>query len=167
MPNWCHNTLTISGSKEKVDSFIKENQGNVSEGESLLFSKTVPEPNYEGYTDGSTKTTEDGLPTWFNWRLENWGTKWEPNIESDIEINILETATKTVQTATYYFDTAWGPAITWFEKAVEKYPEIKFCLIYGEVGSDFGGAMVASQGKIISDLEGSAAEYLPEEMMWF
>jgi hypothetical protein len=167
MPNWCHNILTVSGNVEEVDKFISENQGRLDEGEFLLFSKAVPEPKYEGYEDGSNRQTEKGLPTWYDWRVDNWGTKWEPNIGQDAEIESLNGNGQQIKVATYKFDTAWGPAEAWFSKVIEQYKEVKFCLVYGEPGCDFGGSLIASSGEIISDSEGSAREYLESSMMWF
>lgn len=164
MPNWCHNTLTVSGSPEEVDRFIKENTGD--EGESLVFSKAVPEPTYDGYDDGSSRTTKEGLPTWYDWRCENWGTKWDPYLENEAEEKIIESGEEKTKVATYHFDTAWGPGDVWFDKVIAQYKNLKFCLTYGEAGSDFGGAVIADNGEIISNTNGSASDYLSEDMMW-
>lgn len=166
MPNWCHNTLTVSGNVDEVDRFIRENQGNLDEGENLLFSKAVPEPTYEGYDDGSKRMTDEGLPTWHDWRVENWGTKWEPNVDQSADEKVIENGGEKIKIATYYFDTAWGPADIWFEKMITKYSNLKICLTYGEPGGDFGGAIIADKGKIIGNDNGLASDYLSEDMMW-
>jgi hypothetical protein len=167
MPNWCHNTLTVSGDEGEVDRFIKENQGRASQNEFLSFAKSVPEPTYQEYDDGSQRLTKEGLLTWYDWRVENWGTKWEPSIEGPAEEKIVESVKGKTKIATYSFDTAWGPGDVWFEKITSKYKSLKLCLTYGEVGSGFGGAIIADQGKIVSQSEGGAEDYLPEDMRWF
>lgn len=151
MPNWCYNTLIISGQAKEVEKFILDNQGG--EGEPLLFSKSVPEPTYKHYTDSSSKTNPGGPPDWYQWRVTNWGTKWEPNSHRLIEVETIKIDNKELKTATYYFDTAWGPAGSWFEKVITQYKNLKFCLTYSEEAEEFRGSLIAINGEITSHLE--------------
>lgn len=165
MPNWCHNKLIVSGDKEEVDRFIEENRGKEGDGDEqvLLFSKSVPEPEYKEKSDGGP------FPDWYKWRIQNWGTKWEPDCGSPgfIEIKTSEVGGSEIKSATYYFETAWGPGYEWLQKTAPKYPKLRFCLIYGEPGGDYGGIVLYSNGEVMDESEGSAAEYLDPEMMWF
>jgi hypothetical protein len=160
MPNWCENILTVSGPTEEVDRFIKDNLGEDSE--SLAFSKAVPEPTYEGYNGSSHDKTLSGLPTWYHWRIANWGTKWEPDTDLDIERKTNVVDGENFLTATYYFSTAWGPGDVWFEKVVGKYPKLRFSYVYGEPGNNFGGVIVALGGRVTGNIEGETYDFLPE-----
>lgn len=51
-----------------------------------------------------------GHASWYGWRLDNWGCKWEMNItEADKEVLI--------------FETAWACPIPWFKKFSETLPD--------------------------------------------
>jgi hypothetical protein len=162
MPNWCYNTLIVSGSAKEVEKFVLENQGKGED--PLLFSKSVPEPTYEGYTDSSSKTDPDGLPDWCQWRLANWGTKWEPNSAGSVVIEEHKINNQPIKTANYQFETAWGPADVWFKRVIVKYKNLKFCLTYSEEGGDFGGAFVAVGGKIAGHAEDESMSYIPSKL---
>jgi hypothetical protein len=157
MPDWCDNTLIVSGQAKEVEKFILENQGG--QGEPLLFSKAVPEPTYEHYTDSSSKTNPGGLPDWYQWRVSNWGTKWEPNSYRPIDIEEIIINNRKLKSARYNFETAWGPADIWFDQIISKYKSLKFCLTYSEEGNDFGGAVIAANGEITSHSVDSSKEY--------
>lgn len=57
-----------------------------------------------------------GHPTWYEWRCENWGVKWnthEPELKTD-EQECLE----------YEFDTAWNEPVPIFVALSEQFPNI-------------------------------------------
>jgi hypothetical protein len=61
MPNWCSNRATISGPAP----VIREITDILNQEDTPLLAWMVPEPKYEGDQD------------WYNWRVSNWGTKWD------------------------------------------------------------------------------------------
>lgn len=151
MPNWCYNNLSVIGEGPEVNNFIDDNCG-ADEGanpQPLLFSKSVPEPELE----------DDG---WYNWRLDNWGTKWEPNFEGGCQIDVreIDTGGRSLKMATYSFDTAWGPGDRWLEKTATKYPNLTFCLVYSEGGMNFGGSVIYKNGELRDESQGEYADYV-------
>ena len=40
------------------------------------FNKLVPEPEHIEDEGNDSDGVSMKFPAWFNWRLENWGTKW-------------------------------------------------------------------------------------------
>ena len=72
MPNWCYNTLTLTGISDDIHKFYmknKNNDENITDG-ILDFSKSVPRP-------------KEQKENWYDWNCPNWGTKWNAqNISS-------------------------------------------------------------------------------------
>ena len=81
-----------------------------------------------------------GHKDWYNWSIENWGTKWdagESGTNQDTE-NVLDLS----------FDTAWAPPTPWLQKVTEKYRKLKFTLEYTEEGMGFEGKAFAKDGEM-------------------
>lgn len=68
--------------------------------------------NYEKY----------GAKDWYDWCIENWGTKW----------NACETQIDDLNTAEVYFDTAWSSISELVEKLAAQHPECRFEYEYAE-----------------------------------
>lgn len=73
-----------------------------------------------------------GSVNWYDWRCDNWGTKWNAcdvycDWFSDNELF-------------YEFNTAWSAPYGVFEKIAEDYPDISFDVLYADedVGSNCG-----------------------------
>ena len=60
-----------------------------------------------------------GATSWYDWRLQNWGTKW----------NAYHTSTGDMDDEnkyTLYFQTAWSHPYPVLEKLVSMFPELEF-----------------------------------------
>ena len=115
MPNWCMNTATISGPKPVID----EIKAVLADPEKGLLNWMRPMP----------KDQEDN---WYDWCVNNWGTKWdvtEPFVSDDVEEDSV----------TFSFDTAWGPPITAFQHWAERDGRVTYRLSYVEPGMGFVG----------------------------
>lgn len=141
MPNWCSNTLTISGKTHDVARFIEAIQLSDDEqgGESrydLTALYPCPIPQSEINESDSNK-----MPKWWNWRVNNWGTKWPPIIYGEQFSDFLEHYKKgrMYKEVTEYFQTAWSPPLGLMEKIAEMFPELSFELSYYETGCCFKG----------------------------
>src|SRR4051812_36437608 len=101
MPNWCHNTLTVTGEPNDVKSFITKVRGDDTR--PLTFCAHVPEPNYDAEpADESSK-----FPDWYDWRWAHWGTKWDTSFDEELRRPSVDTTKPGV--AVYKFSTAWSP----------------------------------------------------------
>lgn len=74
-----------------------------------------------------------GHRSWYNWRMEHWGTKWELYDFNDVA---LEPGTCDIQ-----FSSAWNPPIPIIKALSEQYPDLQFGLVYCELGNWFAGAV--------------------------
>lgn len=163
MPNWhhgryntskqCHNRLTVLGEKSAVDQFFEENKGEGEEGEivPLSFSRAIPEP----------KERRD-IVDWYGWRIHNWGTSSVLRADDIQVISRLDNESDK-KTLTYIFSTAWAPPEVWLEKVASKYPDLIFCMAYGEVGVNLGGSDIYKQGILVDSSEGKAYDYIKED----
>ena len=145
MPNWCSNEVQFDGSEEDIAKF-KEECFTDRKGVAVLdFSKVLPEPDYDKpkkdgtHNNGVQTELHSVMPDWWNWRNENWGTKWNlvPDHDGDL------TAYKTVEDGEDFimleFDTAWSPPEGIYEAIVEKYPDLSVNWFYREDGVQISG----------------------------
>lgn len=138
MPNWCNNVLQVLDDK-KIDlkkdlNKFKDETGDID------FQKILPCPE-EFYKDDR----------WYNWCVNNWGTKWSCDGCSFSEDG------KSVS-----FSTAWSPPIG-VVKELSKILDCDLRLIYSEPGMNFHGEYQVFKDGYISD-DCYSLEELPEEL---
>lgn len=141
MPNWCETDVDIEfTSTEEFNKFL-EIAGDPDEHEKYrnnedeftgLFDRFVPTPPEMLGADGG----------WYDWRLENWGTKWNPDIRS------FNTGNNHVHLC---MDTAWAPPREFFEKLSEMFPSATIKGMYLEEGMSFCGRFSITNGMTIDE----------------
>ena len=82
---------------------------------------------------------EDHLNDWYEWSIENWGTKWD--IYDGVEDPVVKLE-EDVYKQSYHFETAWAEPTKAVEAMVEQYPELNFKLFYDEPGMGHHGVTV-------------------------
>ena len=153
MPNWCSNYLTIVGSKEeieKVRDYVSRKETTEQGPVFYPFSFESILPTPPDALDGRDPFKKDG---WYNWRVDNWGTKWELNaleIHTDYYAVSEDNDTWCV---TYGFNTAWGPSTGITELVAKAFPTVWIHHSYDEPGMDFSGYQVYLDGECIDDTE--------------
>ena len=125
MPNWCNNTMTIS---HPDPAMMEKVAAAWNSGEFL--SVMVPQPDYPGYKDCEIK---DGMPDWWTWRVNNWGTKWDVGYSAELD----NKATIKEGEISVGFDSAWSPPIQAYDSLVEQGFSVR--AYYYEPGMDFCG----------------------------
>jgi len=139
MPNWCDNTVYISHEDpKKIQALVDAWKAN------KFFGTIHPEPDYtkvkvkptfdmSGMTGKASPEYVDPESAWWDWRVQNWGTKWEITTDeayidiSDNEIRVC-------------FSTAWSPPTGIFDKLVEQGYGVN--ALYYEGGCAFCGQYV-------------------------
>jgi len=145
MPNWCDNELWIKPNngprskreyKEICDIITKSTEKTE---DCMLLSAFVPMPKD---LDGTTAPSEE--PNWYDWCVENWGTKW------DVDVNIED---MDKESAWMTFNTAWGPPVPWLKHIAKRFPKVRFQLKYQEDSMCFFGVATANQdnGKVVDE----------------
>ena len=124
MPNWCLNKLTIEHDDiETVNEFVEAYKSGST------IEHYLPTPKNE---DGSLDDD------WWDYRVNNWGTKWDIGSGKD-ESNGLH-PTVVGNQATMSFDSAWAPPIGFYERLVEL--GFKVEASYFEPGMGFAGRWI-------------------------
>ena len=154
MPNHCHNRVTIYSQDEATI----ENLKNLFEDENI-FTQIIPEPDWANTplltSDNhfGTKYGNDGeLPQyvedpwkrlvfkstditdqrWYDWRIQNWDTKWDAyDVQVDGGFDDDE--------LTIEFNTAWSPPEAVCHALREQYPEATVSWFYDEPGCEIAG----------------------------
>ena len=157
MPNWCDNEVRIYIDDPEVMADFKEFVKGEIEGKDekvqvpFCFASIMPEPDYETTPVSRThpsikaqfaKTEEENTaimenePTiredsWWDWRIQNWGTKWEATID-----HYEENGNEIVME----FQTAWNPPNGIYNALNDKYGDkIHISWFYREEGCQFAG----------------------------
>jgi hypothetical protein len=166
MPNWCSNKITIRANKktrEEIKKFLcgmiyhrqfSPNHGEITplQGYPTLFSfhKVIPQPDFildpedPRRLSDAPKSEEktDGMPDWWNWRVNNWGTKWDTT-----EVDLVETEVS----MTYTFDTAWAPPEPVVRRLSEKFPNAHITMSFYEPGCIGRGSASFKDGFIVRE----------------
>ena len=127
MPNWCNNSITIRGDVETLSQL----KPVLEAGEGLLQAIKPMPAELEDTTKGSNG---DDI-NWYDWRVSNWGTKWDVSTEG-LEFTDHGDGTAEI---TGWFDTAWAPPIDALHTLSEDWDSCYVELYYQESGMCFVG----------------------------
>ena len=153
MPNHCYNRVTIYGSGNDTDETRAQiaKLKDIFEGESV-FPQIIPEPDWSNIPlmckdvkgliydrgevgelpiDGRFTSTDRQDDRWYDWRIQNWDTKWDAydlTVDDD-DPDQLEVS----------FNTAWSPPEAICNQLKEDYPDLSISWFYDEPGMEIAG----------------------------
>jgi hypothetical protein len=143
MPNWVINRVQLSESEQsnpslwnEIVNFVKTQPADIDEeGEQDFdFRSIVPQP--AGLYDDADKPT-NGLPDWYDWCINHWGTKWNA-CESQTTENGFE------------FNTAWSTPEPIIRALSEKFPTVEFGVDYADENLGYNcGIYIYKNGECI------------------
>ncbi len=140
MPNWCSNNITITGPKDKIKVLWEQAQKPEDQGGGLLrglrpepdYSKVDVLPTYPQIV-GNNEPVDKGQ-SWWDWRVQNWGTKWEVSHEG-----LQYTEDGDTATISGWFDSAWSPPCDACAYYIDDNEGVSITLHYYEPGMCFVG----------------------------
>jgi hypothetical protein len=171
MPNWCNNHIVL---QHDDPAMIKRAYDALERGEFL--SEFIPCPaelldERTGSFGGPDADVKDqlrkdlvekyGYSGWYDWQVNNWGTKWDTGEQGNNDINPNDPGMLTAG-----FDTAWSPPVS----AYEKLSDLGFRVhaMYYEPGMAYAGIWSTEDGDEEFNLGGmdsaQAAADLPQEL---
>lgn len=139
MPNWCFNNLRVDGDNKASLTKFRDWLGQ----DGFKLSKISPLPSELENTSAPTMLETDetkrltqkyGAADWYDWRIKNWGTKWDVDAEVDDNDSIL----------CITFDSAWAPPCAAIATLGNKFPDLTFTLSYYEQGMGFAGTFTVN-----------------------
>jgi len=146
MPNWCDNQITITGPNSVIDKIEKivgeeDNQNGL-----LNFMKPMPAQLQDTTSPSSASDKPqpmvEGFDNWYDWRCENWSTKWEVCEFYGVDRQHLNDSLDE-STISFGFSSAWSPPINAYQSFLmnmsEKNLDVSVKAYYYEGGCDFMG----------------------------
>lgn len=139
MPNWCRNSIKITGTKENIDTLLTD---ITNEDDTYSLTNVMPTPkefdgmhsgaitidgvrysNWYDNLDGTKRPVMDmqlddlkekyGCTNSNDWQYLNWGTKW-----GDCETEVTRVDDKTLS---IWFESAWGEPFLLLQHIAEMY----------------------------------------------
>lgn len=147
MPNYCDNAILLyvphsdKSMIKKLDKIVDGfNHGDAKV--KGLLNTIFPMPKHQPDTSlpdfflakggiGNDEQKKFGNRNWYDWSVQNWGTKWEFMMnDADVDHNYQPGLSK----YTFYGDTAWSPCV-----AALMNSNYDFQIFYAECGVGFFG----------------------------
>ena len=152
MPNWCFNRMNIDATTEggkilaeafrpkyKVyNEYLKTDLLEANPMKDLYpFPKELDITASLGTKDNELSLVyahnkeKFGYAHWYDWCINNWGTKWDARVEQFDDDN--------PKSVYVYYETAWSPPTAFLEWFCKQYPDTVFDVEYDEEGMFFEG----------------------------
>ena len=148
MPNYCNNSVSLFFSNQDLYKEFRSFMGDF-----FSFEKIAPTPTE--LLNFSSPIKDDklaevfmekyGAKDWYDWRVKNWGTKWDVAISNDEKYPDTHLTEESTTGLSYNFNTAWSPPIEAITKLSEQYPDVTFNLSYEEE-TGWGGEVEFENG---------------------
>lgn len=182
MPNWCNNTLEINHSDIKMMRRVVKGWNR-----SRLLNEFIPvppelsdgsmnwqrilnkEPRNKDYADEMDLFREElnlkyfGYKGWYEFCLDNWGTKWD--IGRDSAISEYLTPDSARNSISVQFTSAWSPPTDAYQKLSEMGFSIR--AYYYESGMGFCGSWIDGEDRCFTIEDFSSAwvkENIPSDI---
>ena len=152
MPNHCYNRVTFFSPTGEADSLVAiEKLKQIFEDEKV-FGQIIPEPDWSNTplmtgqeksfgrirgnlgelpVDGRFQSTDQADDRWYDWRLQNWDTKWDA-----YDVCVTDDDPDSTEVV---FNTAWSPPEAICNQIREDYPDVKVSWFYDEPGCEIAG----------------------------
>ena len=155
MPNWCDNTINISGDKKTLKNlkeFVgrpikREYAGEIQNIENPVFSfYNIIAPTKDATPIMGALSASSGDEDWYHNQINSWGTKW------DVAGNV--SFSESDDSLCYSFDSAWSPPEPVIARLAEIFPTLCIEHKYYEPGCDFWGIVTYQKGEVFEEEHG-------------
>jgi hypothetical protein len=162
MPNWCSNTIYISGDQETLNNlkeFVgrpikREGEDEILEPVFSLYNITAPTKDSEPRIGEAFRSQGDD--DWYHNQINSWGTKWDVSGDASL--------TEGEGWLSYYFCSAWSPPDIAIGRLAEVFPTLSIEHSYDESGMGFWGIMTYKNGELFEEENGELDHACWEKM---
>lgn len=157
MPNWCNNTINITGPKDKITNLFEQTKKDNGLLQAMYpMPKELEDTTSPAPQEGKPQPLIDGFDNWYDWRVHNWGSKWDVDIEG---LELSDDGTR----ISGWFDSAWSPPIGAYAHFLEKNADCSIDAFYEEGGMDFAGNWVDFQDDYVEGISDLAKKKIMSE----
>lgn len=163
MPNHCSCAIKVTGDKDDMRKFLEVIEDKEDTGEYALENGYPLPKELRGTVKGSEEGRESsggktipfnpgekqelikrfGASNWYDWCIENWGTKWGTYRRETGEASEGEFFQN--------FDTAWSPPSELVAALSDMHPGLRFLLAFSEGGGGFAGTQTFVAGDVVRE----------------
>lgn len=177
MPNWFYFTVNVSGEKKDVEQFVENVKGSEkfeTEGREFDFNHFIPQPDdifREPLSSEKEKELDElGVPNWYTWNNQNWGTKWNGVCDDEMAFSVDGFPFE----HEYNLRTAWAFPAPVMDKMIEMYPNLDFNIqgeeesgAYGVYWDTMQDTFIDEEPVLIDDSNGREVYYEFDTDTWF
>lgn len=133
MPNYVMNNVKIQyENNEDIINFLDKHLIN----NIFDFNTIIPEPknenecpkkyNYNHNNKQKINISPKGLEwfDWYNWRIDNWGVKWNNNIKTFFDYDKILANTDIIKEISISFNTPWNVPLPLAAELISMHPEL-------------------------------------------
>ena len=149
MPNWFNFEMQVSGTKKEILEFVENVKGSEkfeTEGRDFDFNHFIPQPENifraNLSLDKQEELQESGIPDWYNWNNNNWGTKGNVVVD-DVDVCVYNDGSADVF---YTMRTAWAFPAPVIEQMIRDYHHLYFSIEGEEESCEYGIKIDSSEG---------------------
>ncbi len=157
MPNWCECRLMIVGQNDDLEKLLVR-AGLRKEEPEFSLSRLYPEPDYEKNPElvrkQAQETDLDKEVGWYEWRIANWGVKWNPTDVTIIDEGDLSPLHWPTASAAGFrwieirFSSPWCSPEIGLKAIFAEERRLGLFLFYYEPGMDFEGELRIVAGEV-------------------
>jgi hypothetical protein len=152
MPNWTDNNITFRGSPEAIQELwliFTVNEKPFQAIRPCPEELLNPLPALNTDEEEARLVEKYGHSDWYNWRVANWGTKWDA---ADLDVSPIMSAWGEEKSFDITCNTAWAPPTELMCYITEKWPEIVVIGSYIQEEAPCWRNLYSAQGGIVDDL---------------
>lgn len=167
MPNWCTNIVIFAGTEEQINGL--RSRVAAPDGSTVFSLAAIrPEPkDVAASAEGPQAVVDDlgieygaalGMPDWYQWRVNNWGCKWDVVVHDNDLVALPGLLPPGRWALTYRFNSAWAPPLEALDFLAKSYPGV-ITLQYYEEGVNIAGEYLWRNGVMVGSTEGEPRDF--------